>query len=51
MTNAEVDLFADVEEEEKKRREEAELERQKAIPGLIGVNERTTEYDQIANMC
>lgn len=50
VTNVQVNLFADVEEEEKRRKEAAELERRKAIPGLIGVNDRASEYDQIANM-
>lgn len=50
MTNVQVNLFADVEEEEKRRKEAADLERRRAIPGLIGANEATTEYDQIANL-
>lgn len=50
VTNVQVNLFADVEEEEKRRKEAADLERRRAIPGLIGANEATTEYDQIANL-
>ena len=50
MTNVQVNLFADVEEEEKRRKEAAEMERRRAIPGLIGVNDTAKEYDQIANL-
>lgn len=47
MTNDQVNLFADIEEQEKKQREAADYERRKAVPGLLSVNEMTSEFDQI----
>lgn len=47
VTNMNVDLYADEKEQARQQAAQADFERRKQVPGLLGVNEMPTEYDQV----